>query len=620
MKTFFRLLLPAIAVAFGAAPLIYVLIHGGGPLLYFFAATNLIAWSLVTYFHLLQMSVLELLAVENDQFSTEDSNREFHFYLRSFVKETVRYYRASYGLRLSPSRVTSNKLSSSLERIAELAYREADAQAVQLYLFDEKSESWTQGMLVGASCSSLTQAALTTKLGPAIEETIDSRTGSKLLTVGIRFAGYTFGALRVEFPPGRQPSRGDRNVLRLLADQGGIMLVDAKFTNELLRMRKISEESVRAKTGFLANLSHELRGPLGIILNGAELMIDGLCGEISETQRETLAMVKESGEHLLDLVNDVLDYAKVEAGKIVTKPVEIGVAALLDDLSSVVRSQALAKKHKLTVEPVDEDLGIVCDKRHVRQMLINFLTNAIKYTPDGGSITVRAERLAQNRVKIAISDSGIGISAADREKVFGAFERIENSYTKAQIGTGLGMPLTQRLAEVNGGLVDFESSEGSGSTFWLILPGCVTKTIAASGEAQEAGHAQGLGESVLLVEHDQNTRQMLERYLTKQGFEIVIAETGPAVMKALRDSNIEIAVIENDLPDTSGEEVVTAIRSNPNSVSVPIILLSSRAFVFDIERYLRLGVDRCLSKPVTLSELATTVRRLIDETKEVARQ
>ena len=131
--------------------------------------------------------------------------------------------------------------------------------------------------------------------------------------------------------------------------------------------------------------------------------------------------------------------------------------------------------------------------------------------------------------------------------------------------------------------------------------------------------AHGFGETVLLVEHDSETRRMLEKYLTNQGFSIIIAENGQGVMRALRESRIEIAVIENDLPDTSGEEVVTAIRSNPNSVSVPIILLSSRAFVFDIERYLKLGVDRCLSKPVPLNELAVTVRRLIDETKEVAR-
>ena len=621
MKTFFLLLLPAIAVAFGAAPLGYVILHGGNPLLYFFAITNLIGWGLVTYLHLSQASILALLNSEKDQFSIEDSNREFHWYLKSFVKETVRYYRASYGLRLSPRRVTKTNLSTSLERIAQLAYTELNAQAVLLFLFDEKSESWSQGMLVGASRSSLTQAAVASSVGLVNEDLTDPRADCKMLTVGIRFAGHTFGALRVEFRQGVIPTRSDRNVLRLLADQGGIMLVDAKFTNELLRMRKAGEESVQAKTGFLANLSHELRGPLGIILNGAELMIDGLCGEISEVQRETLQMVKESGEHLLDLVNDVLDYAKVEAGKVVTKPVEIAVGPLLDDLTSVVRSQAVAKGHKLIVEPVDGDLGLICDKRHVRQMLINFLTNAVKYTPNGGAITVRTERVAQNRVKISIQDTGIGIPEAERHKVFGAFERIENNYTQTQVGTGLGMPLTIRLAEVNNGAVDFESEEGKGSTFWLILPACVCRPISAGIDGGQSGPdmAHGYGETVLLVEHDSETRRMLEKYLTNQGFAIVIAENGQGVMRALRESRIEIAVIENDLPDTSGEEVVTAIRSNPNSVSVPIILLSSRAFVFDIERYLKLGVDRCLSKPVPLMELAVTVRRLIDETKEVAR-
>lgn len=612
------MLLPALAAALGLVPLLYVLLFGGGPLLYLFGITNLLAWGLVVYFHVTQLSILELLRTESEHFPIEESNREFHWYLRSFVKQTVRYYRASYGLRLSPRRVTKNNLSSSLERISELAYREIGAQSVLLFLFDEGSESWSQGMLVGASRSSLTQSVISNRIGIVGDEIYDKRTDSTLLTIGIKFAGHTFGALRVEFPPGVKPTRSDRNVLRLLADQGGIMLVDAKFTEELLRLRRVGDESVRAKTGFLANLSHELRGPLGIILNGVELMVDGLCGEINESQRETLQMVKESGEHLLDLVNDVLDYAKVEAGKVVTKPIEIGVAELVDDLTNVVRSQALARNHKLVVEPIEADMGLICDKRHVRQMLINFLTNAIKYTPDNGTITVTAERLAQNRVKIAVKDTGIGISDIDRSKVFGAFERIENNYTQTQAGTGLGMPLTARLAEVNSGTVDFESEEGKGSTFWVVLPGCTCKPISASAASEGDGDAHGFGESVLLVEHESESRQMLEKYLTHQGFEIVIADTGQAVMRALKERNIEIAVIENDLPDTSGEEVVTAIRSNPNSVSVPIILLSSRAFVFDIERYLKLGVDRCLSKPVTLNELAVTVRRLIDETKNIA--
>jgi CheY-like chemotaxis protein/anti-sigma regulatory factor (Ser/Thr protein kinase) len=385
-------------------------------------------------------------------------------------------------------------------------------------------------------------------------------------------------------------------------------------------MRVAGEESTRAKTGFLANLSHEIRGPLGIILNGVELINDGLCGPVTESQRETLGMIKQNGDHLLDLVNDVLDYAKVEAGKIKAKPVKLKVGSLLTDLSNVVRSQSIAKKQDLKTDPVEKDLTLLCDKRHARQMLINLLTNAVKYTPLNGSIHISAERIPGNRIKITVADTGIGIPVAERSKVFGAFERVEDKYAQSQVGSGLGMPLTKRLAEVNKGTVDFESEQGVGSTFWLILPAAETveeEEILGGTEKRQGVFARGRGEAILLVDRENDERDMLERYLAHQGFKVINAANGAEVLRTLREWPIDLAVVEYDLPDITGEEMVGMIRQNPAAADLPIVMLSSKAFVFDIERFLKLGVDRCLSKPVDLCEIADTARQLIDETKSI---
>ena len=530
--------------------------------------------------------------------------------------EFRRYHRAVSTFR-GDEHVNRSDLGANLRRIAQVAYHELHASAVELSLFDEASGLWSQGLVLGAPRTVNSQSMLSAAIQKGQREVVTSEKHT-VLVMPLVFAGTMFGALRVELPIDTQPTKSDMNVLHVLGTEGAIMLVDARFTDELLKLRRASEESVRAKTGFLANLSHELRGPLGIILNGAELMIDGLCGEISEQQRETLEMIKGSGDHLLDLVNDVLDYAKVEAGKVAAKPVEIPLHDLLSDLVAVVRSQALAKQHSLTLEPVDRSLGMLCDKRHARQMLINFLTNAVKYTPDGGKITVSAQRWADGRVRIAVKDSGIGIPESQRDKVFAAFERVDDKYALSQTGTGLGMPLTRRLAEVNGGNVEFESKAGEGSTFYLIMPAvdlAIVNTEELSGENPTPLMAQGQGETVLLVDNDTVSRQMIGQYLASQGFQIVIAQEGSEVIRILRDRSIELAVVENDMPNIPGEEMVAVIRSNPHSATVPIILLSAKAFVFDIERFLKLGVDRCLSKPVALSELATTARRLIDETR-----
>lgn len=550
-----------------------------------------------------------------EKLSIVDESSNLEAKVGQFLDDLKRYDKAAFAFQLETT-VVPAEIGYHLNRILSLALEELTGNAAELTLFleDNESQIYSQSLLVGFPKSIATQSMLVTDMpeitGPVYD---DGKSGQKVLIMPVRFAGTTFGVLRVELPSGRVVKDSDLNVMNLLASQTAVVLLDARFSEELLKMRRLSEESVRAKTGFLANLSHEIRGPLGIILNAVELAQEGLCGEVSEALRETLQMVRESGSHLLDLVNDVLDYAKLEAGKITPKPANLLLKPLLEDIVAVVRSQAVAKKHKLKLERVEATLGIACDKRHARQMLINLLTNAIKYTPEGGTITVKGERAVGNRAKISVIDTGIGIPKSQRHKVFAAFERVEDKYANSQVGTGLGMPLTRKLAEANGGSIDFESEESKGSTFWLILPAVdVTeeKTEEVTGETRVKC---GKGETLLLVDPDADARGMLELYLKNQGFEVIGAGEGRDVLRILRDQKVELAIVENDLQELSGEEIIAAIRSNPKLAALPVVLISAKAFVFDIERFLKLGVDRCLSKPVPLHELAQTARRLIDE-------
>ena len=521
------------------------------------------------------------------------------------------------AFEVSANDSASRELSAHLKRIATMAKDELQADAVEISLYDEVADLWSQALLLGVPRSIEVQSMLLQAEGRPKEQALECHDKGVIVSP-LLIAGKAFGALRAELPPGQEVTEKQEEIVSLLAMQGALRLIDARFTDEILRFRQASEESVRAKTGFLANLSHEIRGPLSIILNGVELLLEGLCGEITEEQGQTLNMIKGSGDHLLDLVNDVLDYAKVEAGKVTAKPAEISVRELLEDLVAVVRSQAVEKNHSLNLEPVDSAMGMICDKRHARQMIINFLTNAVKYTPEGGTITVSATRFAGDRVKIAVEDTGIGIQESQKEKVFSAFERVDDEYAQKQMGTGLGMPLTSKLAEVNGGLTGFESEFGKGSTFWIVLPGCHLDRPEVSTEAEERPELltpQGQGESILIVDSESSSRDMLSRYLENQGFAVVEAQSNREVLRGLREQQVKLAIIENDIPGQPGEEVVATIRGLPGGGSVPIILLSAKAFVFDIERFLKLGVDRCLSKPISLSEIAMTSRRLIDETQ-----
>lgn len=515
---------------------------------------------------------------------------------------------SSISINLIERKITSKEeLSRTLERIVALAFRLLRAESAELALFDKDSGLYHSSFVLGKPFRSSAQAMLS----GAMDED-EAKPSPDVMIHPISFAGSILGSLRVALKKGVLPTAGDQEIMRLLALQSSLALINAQFTHELVRMKRVAEESVKAKTGFLANLSHEIRGPLGIMLNAVELVLDGLCGPVTDDQLETLKMIKGNGQHLLELINDVLDYAKLESGKLAPDKVEILVNELLQDIVGVVRTQADAKNHKLSFTCGEDVLAVACDRRHARQMMINMLTNAIKYTPDGGTIDVSAERAPGNKIKINVKDSGVGIEASERYKVFAPFERVENSYSINQIGTGLGMPLTKKLAEMNGGMIDFSSTPGKGSHFWLIFPSIEFNASMMSEKDQGEKRVVGNGEAILLVKREEGERAMITRYLGNAGFRLLNAQSQVEALRILQAEKVDLAIIDNNIVDNSPEQVIAAMRADARYSSVPIILLSSRAFVFDIEKFLKLGVDRCLSKPLELKALGLICKELID--------
>lgn len=570
---------------------------------------------LILKFERLVAALLNPLFTENFHLPQSDISSKMII----VANEIARFFRLIIEFRFRHEN-SRNDLSYNLRRIGKFALRELDAACVEVGLMDGASNRWSQILAIGIPKTSNSHAMFAEMAER--REPFEARQGNHLvLMVPIILSGHCFGAIRVELKTGKEPKPNDLKLLELAASEGALQLVDARFTEELIRLKRASEETTQAKTGFLANLSHEIRGPLGVILNSSELMLDGLCGELNEDQQRSVLMVKDASEHLLDLVNDVLDYARLESGKVQPKPVGQFVSHILQDLGAIIRSQAIEKGHKLIVNDCDESAGLLCDKRHLRQILINFLTNAVKYTPPGGEIVFGADFQTEGRVKIFVKDNGVGISKANHDKVFAAFERVEaDEYSAKQMGTGLGMPLTRKLAEVNGGSVGFTSEQGKGSTFWVMLPQAVLETAEATAAAAALADSErgklGSGETVLIVDNDAETRNMLRTYLLDQGFVVVEASSGRELLAGLKHTP-DVALVENDIPSFSGEQVVSTIRSVPGGSGVPIVLLSAKAFAFDVEKFLKLGVDRCLAKPVKLAEIATTVRRLVDEKKRL---
>jgi CheY-like chemotaxis protein len=248
----------------------------------------------------------------------------------------------------------------------------------------------------------------------------------------------------------------------------------------------------------------------------------------------------------------------------------------------------------------------------IRQILINLLTNAIKYTPEGGKIILSGEEVEPGIVRISVKDTGVGIPIDQYSRVFAPFERIDDEYSNKQVGTGLGMALTRKLVEGTGGIIDFTSEVGSGSTFWVELP--AVKVDHVTTETHDGTEIRvGKGEELILLEPDPEQRLMFSKSLEQRGFKVTPTGSASEAISACRAKVFSAMVVETDLPDFNAEELIQSVRSIPSGTKLPIVVMSGKAFTFDVERFLKLGVDRCLSKPFTLGELAATMRRLLDE-------
>ncbi|HTQ01263.1 MAG TPA: ATP-binding protein [Casimicrobiaceae bacterium] len=258
-------------------------------------------------------------------------------------------------------------------------------------------------------------------------------------------------------------------LLRIFADQAVIAIQNARLVGEIQQKSRELEVANQHKSAFLASMSHELRTPLNAIIGFSEVLIARLFGELNEKQDDYLKDIHSSGKHLLNLINDVLDLSKVEAGRMDLEPSQFDLPAALADAMTLIRERATKHGIQLALDVAPQLGTITADERKFKQILLNLLSNAVKFTPDGGRVDVKATR-SEGGIQIAVSDTGIGIAADDQEAVFEEFRQVGTDYTSKQEGTGLGLALTRRFVELHGGRIWLASATGKGSTFYFTIP------------------------------------------------------------------------------------------------------------------------------------------------------
>ncbi|KWE45518.1 hybrid sensor histidine kinase/response regulator [Burkholderia ubonensis] len=375
---------------------------------------------------------------------------------------------------------------------------------------------------------------------------------------------------------------------------------------DLKQARAAAERANRAKSDFLSSMSHELRSPLNAILGFAQLMASD---SPTPSQQASIDQILRAGWHLLELINDVLDLAKIESGQVAISHEPVSLHDALRECESMIEPQARQRGIRVSFPEVESHCHVRADRTRFRQILLNLLSNAIKYNRASGAVDVDCALRAPGRIRVSVRDTGLGLSQEQLGQLFQPFNRLGQD-AGAEEGTGIGLVVAKRLTELMGGAIGADSTVGKGSVFWIELDAASAPEAAARGDARPAAPAERAtaetaaeapAHTVLYIEDNPANRALVEQLLARRAdLRMLSAATGQLGVALARSTLPKVILMDINLPDISGVDALGLLRSHPETAAIPVVALSSNAMPRDIDQGLKAGFFRYLTKPIRI--------------------
>ncbi len=514
------------------------------------------------------------------------------------------------------ARLASERLLSAIESIQDglALYDSEDRLVLCNSTCRELFASALHGPIVGRSHTEIVEAAIAGGLFEPKDETPAA--------FRARLSEYhrnPVGVLDVQTHGGHTLRMTDRRTL-----EGGTVSTlwdvtdDVALVAERKRAQELAEAANAAKTEFLSSMSHEIRTPLNSILGFAQLLQMDKKAPLNERQKEKLDHVLSGGEHLLRLIDDILDLSHVEAGRVMVSAEPVNVAEVLDEVKTALDPMATRASIELTIATLaDRTRQVVADRTRFAQILINFGSNAVKYGKIGGKVTLVVSSSTPGMLRVSVEDDGIGIPLDKQDRIFQPFHRAGQETGPIQ-GTGIGLAITKRLTELMGGAVGFRSVPGSGSNFWVDLPEHDAKAAPReeSPMTRIAGSTlqgdDGPNHTIVYIEDNPSNIAFMQELIAELGRVVLVtaptAEVGIEIVRARRPA---VVLMDINLPGMSGYDAARKLREWPETKDIPVIALTAAAMVGDKKRAADVGFYRYLTKPVRVAELLSVLEEVL---------